>query len=78
MEDIRNAYKLSVVNLEGRDPLGIHKRIYENNIKTDLKETIFRDTVACITLAKDRGQWRDFANTVVKFRVLHETWNLTE
>jgi len=38
MEEMRNAYKMLVVKLEGKGRLGIRKRRWIYNIKMDLKE----------------------------------------
>jgi hypothetical protein len=38
MEDKRNAYRILVGKPEGKRPLGRLKRMWENNIKMDLRE----------------------------------------
>jgi hypothetical protein len=38
MEEIRNAYVILVGKREGKRPLGIPRRVWENNIRMDLKE----------------------------------------
>jgi hypothetical protein len=40
MEERRNAYKIDVGNSEGRRQLGRRMRIWEDNIRIDLKETV--------------------------------------
>jgi hypothetical protein len=40
----------------------------ENNIKLDFKEIEY-DGVDWIDAAQDRGQWRDFVNTVMNLLV---------
>jgi hypothetical protein len=36
-----NTYKISVGNPEGKRPLGIHRRWWEDNIKMELGEVMF-------------------------------------
>jgi hypothetical protein len=62
----RNAYRILVVALEGKRPLG--RRRWVDDIKMDLRE------VGCggmdwINLAEDRDQWRALMNTVMNIRV---------
>jgi hypothetical protein len=38
MENMRNFYSIFVAKLEGKRPLGIPTRIWEDNIKMDLME----------------------------------------
>jgi hypothetical protein len=39
MGEVRNAYKILVGKPEGKRPLGRPRHRWENNIKTDLRET---------------------------------------
>ena len=53
---------------EGKRPLGIPRRRWDNNIKMDLQE------VGCggmnwIKLAQDRVRWRTLVNAVMNLRV---------
>ena len=61
-------YRDLVGKLEGKRPLGRHRRRWEDNIKLDLQE------VGCggmdwIELAQERDRWRTFVNAVMNFRV---------
>jgi hypothetical protein len=64
----RNAYRVLVGKLEGKRPLGKPKRIWEDNIKMDLRE-IGWDSMNSIHLAQDGDQWRVLVNTVMNLRV---------
>jgi hypothetical protein len=64
----RNAYRILVGKLEGRRPLGRHRRRWADNIKIDLRETGL-DGVDWVDLAQNRDQWRAFMNTVMNLRV---------
>jgi hypothetical protein len=68
MGEKRNAYTILVRNPEGKRPLGIPRRRWEDNIKMDLRET------GCggmdwINLTQDRHQWMARVNKVMKLRV---------
>jgi hypothetical protein len=54
--------------LEGKRPLGRHRRWWEDNIKMDVRE-IGWGAMDWIDLAQDRDQWRALVNTVVNLRV---------
>jgi hypothetical protein len=69
MGEMRNAYKISVGNPEGKRPLRRPKHRWEDNIKTDLREVGF-EVVILIHLAEDRDQWRTLVNTVLNLRVI--------
>jgi hypothetical protein len=55
MGEKRNAYRILVVNPEGKRPLGRPRRRWVDNIKVDLRE-IGWDRMDWIDLAQDRYQ----------------------
>ena len=68
MGERRGVHRFLVGKHEGKRPLGRSKRIWEDNIKMDLRE------VGCggmdwIELAQDRDRWRGLVNAVMKLRV---------
>jgi hypothetical protein len=63
MGEMGNAYKVLVRKSVGKGPLGRPKRIWENNIRKDLRETGW-EGVDWVHLAQDREQWQDLVNTV--------------
>jgi hypothetical protein len=67
MMEVRGVYNILVGRPEGRRPLGRPRRKWEDNIKTDLRETGFGD-VNWIRLAQDRDRWRTLVNTVMNLR----------
>jgi hypothetical protein len=68
MREGRGFHRFLVGRSEGKRPLGRPRLRWEDNIKTDLREIGF-DGANWIRLAQDRGRWRVFVNTVMKFRV---------
>jgi hypothetical protein len=68
MGEVRGAYNILVGRPEGRRPLGIPRRRWEDNIKMDLREIGFGD-VDWIDWAQDRNRWRALVNTVMNLRV---------
>jgi len=68
MGEGRGVYRVLVGRPEEKRPLGRPRRMWEDNIKMDLKE-IGIDGVNWIELAQDRVQWRAFVNTVMNLRV---------
>jgi hypothetical protein len=64
----RGVYRFLVGRSEGKRPLGIPRRRWEDNIKMDLRE-IGIDAVNWVQLAQVRVQWRAFVNTVMNLRV---------
>jgi len=68
MGERRGVYRVLVGESDGKRPLGIPRRRWEDNIKTDLQE------VGCggrdrIKLAQDRDKWRTLLNAVMNLRV---------
>jgi hypothetical protein len=53
---------------EGKRPLGIPRRRWEDNIKIDLQE-VGCGGVEWIEVARDRNRWRAFVNAVMNLRV---------
>jgi hypothetical protein len=68
MRETRNAYRILVGKPERKRPLGRPRRMWVDNIKTDLGEIGWngRDW---IELAQDRDQWRALVNTVMNLRI---------
>jgi hypothetical protein len=62
--EMRNPCNNSVGKLKGNRPLGIPRRIREDNIR------IGWEGVDWILLVQDRNQWRAVVNMVVNLRVL--------
>jgi hypothetical protein len=63
MGEGRGVYTVLVGRPEGRRSLGRPRRRWDDNINVDLRE-IGIDGEKWIRLARDRVQWRTFANTV--------------
>jgi hypothetical protein len=68
MGEGRDVYRVLVGRPEGKRPLGISRRRWEDNIKVDLRE-IGIDGTNWIQLAQDRVQWRACVNAVMNFRI---------
>ena len=68
MEEGRGVHKVLVGKPEGKRPLGIPRRRWEDNIKIDLEE-VGRGCVDWMELAQDRHMWRALVSTVMNFRV---------
>jgi hypothetical protein len=64
----KGAYRALVGKPEGRRPLGRHRRIWEDNIKMDLRE-VGCGGVDWIDLAQDRDRWRALVYTVMNLWV---------
>jgi hypothetical protein len=64
----RGVYRVLVGMPEGKRPLGIPRRRWEDNIKLDLRK-IGIDGANWIQLAQDMVQRRAFVNTVMNLRV---------
>jgi hypothetical protein len=63
MGEVRGAYDILVGKPEGKRPLGIPRRRWEDNIKMDIREIGFGD-VDWIHWAQDKDRWRALVNTV--------------
>jgi hypothetical protein len=61
------AYRVLVGDPEGRRPLGRPRRIWEDNIKPDLKKK--DGGVDWINLAEDPDKWRGLVNMVMNLCV---------
>jgi len=64
----RGAYRILVGKPEGKRPLGKLRRRWEENIKMDPQEEVWRD-MDFIDLAEDSDSWRGFVNAVMNLRV---------
>jgi hypothetical protein len=62
-----SAFKLLVLKADGKRTLGIPKRRWDDNIKTNLIE-IACDDVNWIHMVQGRDQWQFLVNTIVNFR----------
>jgi len=61
-------HRVLVGKPEGKRPLEIPRRRWEDNIKMDLHE-VGRGCGDWMKLAQDRDRWRALVNTVMNFRV---------
>jgi hypothetical protein len=61
MGEMKIAQNILVGKREGKTPLGIPRRRYEDNIRIDVKGIVWED-MNWIDLTQDRGQWRDVVN----------------
>jgi hypothetical protein len=64
----RIVYRILVVKPEGKRPLGRPRLRCEDNIKVDLRETVWGG-MDWIHVGQDRDQWRALVNTVMNLRV---------
>jgi hypothetical protein len=65
--DNRNAYRILVVNPEGKKPLGRPRRRQVDNIKMDLRG-IGWDGRDWIELSQNGNQWKALVNTVMNLQ----------
>jgi len=61
-------YSVLVGKPEGKRPLGRPNFRWDDNIKMDLEEVVFRG-MDWIELAQDRDRWRALVNAVMNLRV---------
>ena len=69
MRERRGVYRVLVGKPEGKRPLGIPRRRWEDNIKVDLQE-VGRGCGDWMELAQDGDSWRALVSTVMSFRVV--------
>ncbi|KAJ4430087.1 hypothetical protein ANN_22296 [Periplaneta americana] len=68
MGESRSAYRVLVGRPEGNRPLGRPRRMWEDNIKMDLREVRYYDR-EWINLAQDRDRWLSYVRTAKNLRV---------
>ena len=68
MGEGRGVHKVLVGKPEGKRPLGIPRRRWEDNIKMDLEE-VRRGCGDWMELAQVRDRWRALLSTVMNFLV---------
>jgi hypothetical protein len=68
MGEGRSVYRTLVGRPEGKRPLGRTRRMWEDNIKMDLRQ-LGKDGASWIRLVQGRVQWQAFVNTVINLRV---------
>jgi hypothetical protein len=61
---MRNAYKNLVGKPKGGRPSGRSRRVWEDNIRMDLKEIGWK-YLGWMDVAHDKEKWRAFVNTVM-------------
>jgi hypothetical protein len=67
MGEGRGMYRVLVVKPEGKRPLGIPRRRWEDNIKMDLQEVVCR-SMDWIQLAQDRDRWWALVNAAMNLQ----------
>jgi len=68
MGERRGVYRVLVGKTEGKRPLGMPMRRWEDNIKMDLQE-VGSGCMDRIVLAQDRDRWRALVSAVMNLRV---------
>ena len=68
MEEGRVVHRVLVGKPEGKRPLGIPRRRWEDNIKMDLEE-VGRGCGDWMELAQDRDRWQALVSMVMNFWV---------
>jgi hypothetical protein len=64
----RGTYRVLMGKAEGKRPLGRPRRRWEDNMKMDLQEVVWKG-MDWMNLAQNRGWWRDLVNVVMNLRV---------
>jgi len=65
---MRNAYRISAGDREGKRPFGQPRRTWEDNIRMDLRETEW-EVMGWMDPDQDRDHWRALVSTVINLRV---------
>jgi len=68
MEDRKCAYKVLLERPYGQNPLGRHRRRWQNNIKMDFQEVGW-GSMDWTDLAQDRDRWRALVSAEMNLRV---------
>jgi hypothetical protein len=68
MGERNNTYRILVGKAKGKRQLGQCMHIWQNNIKIDLKETVWENKV-CINLPQERNQWQALVTVVMNLQV---------
>ena len=68
MGERRCVYRVLVEKTEGKGPLGIPRRRWEDNIEMDLQE-VGCVGIDCIELAQDRDRWRALVSALMNLLV---------
>ncbi|KAJ4427608.1 hypothetical protein ANN_25256 [Periplaneta americana] len=76
MGESRNAYRVLVGRPEGKRPLGMPRRRWEDNIKMDLRE-VGCDDRDWINLAQDRDRWRAYVRAAMNLRLFNDAVSTT-
>ena len=66
--ETRGAYRVLVGRPEGKRALGRPRLRWDDNIKMDLQDVVWRG-MDWIDLAEDRDRWRAVVNAVMNLRV---------
>jgi hypothetical protein len=69
MGEESNVYRVLMGKPEGKRPLGIPRRRWNDGIRMDFREIGWR-SVDWIQLARDRDRWQALVNTVMNLRIL--------
>jgi hypothetical protein len=67
-------YRVVVGKPEGKRPLGRPRHRWEDNIKMDLQEVVWKRD--CINLAQEWDRWQAFVNVVMNIQV-PQMWGIS-
>jgi len=71
-----DAYRVLVGKTEGTRPLGRHRSRWEDNIKMDLQEVGWGESMDWIDLAEDRDRWQALVKAVMNIWVPQNAGNV--